>query len=85
LQIIKNGGWHFSYLQTPEAIRRKINSFSHRELLNSNLNNKGFIEKKIRNLEDIFDRKIKYKKINLDESFPKYIVQNKNKFKEWII
>jgi beta-1,4-mannosyl-glycoprotein beta-1,4-N-acetylglucosaminyltransferase len=85
LQIIENGGWHFSYLQTPEAIRKKINSFSHGELLNSNLNNKGVIEKKIRNLEDIFDRKIKFKRVDLDESYPKYIVQNKNKFKEWII
>ena len=25
LQIIKNGGWHFSYLQTPENISKKLN------------------------------------------------------------
>ena len=29
--------------------------------------------------------KFKYKKIELDESFPDYILNNKNLFKEWII
>ena len=26
-QIIKNGGWHFSYLLTPIEIQRKINIY----------------------------------------------------------
>ena len=30
-------------------------------------------------------RNIKYKVINVDNSFPKYIVKNKEKFKDWII
>ena len=35
--------------------------------------------------KDIFDRGISYKKVQIDNSFPKYIVDNKEKFKEWII
>ena len=31
LQIIKDGGWHFSYLQSPDEILKKIVSFSHGE------------------------------------------------------
>ena len=31
LQIIKNGGWHFSYLQSPENLMKKIAAFSHGE------------------------------------------------------
>ena len=31
LQIIENGGWHFAYMQTPEKISKKIESFSHGE------------------------------------------------------
>ena len=34
---------------------------------------------------DIFNRKIKYRKIQIDNSFPKYIVENKEKYKEWIV
>ncbi len=32
-----------------------------------------------------FDREISYKKVEIDNSFPKYIVDNKEKLKEWII
>ena len=32
LQIVENGGWHFSYLLTPLEIRRKIKTFAHTEL-----------------------------------------------------
>ena len=32
LQIIE-GGWHFSYLQSPEEILNKIKSFSHGEFI----------------------------------------------------
>ena len=31
------------------------------------------------------DLSLKYKKIEIDESFPNHIVKNKEKFKEWII
>ena len=42
------------------------------------------IIKKINMGEDIFGRGIKYSKIDIDDSFPKYIQQNKDKFSEWI-
>ena len=82
-QIIK-GGWHFSYLQTPQQILKKIKSFSHGEFNDGTLNIKN-IEKKILNSEDIFGRNIKLKKIKIDSTYPEYIVQNKNKYLDWII
>ena len=36
-QQIIHGGWHFSYLQTPEQILNKIKSFSHGEFNNQNV------------------------------------------------
>ena len=36
LQIV-NGGWHFSFLQSPEQIAEKIKSFSHGEFNKINL------------------------------------------------
>ena len=35
--------------------------------------------------KDIFDRNYKYEKVNLDSSFPKYILENLKKFENWII
>ena len=43
------------------------------------------IKKRIENHSDIFGRKYKYKKIEINEDFPKYILENKSKFSEWIV
>ena len=85
LQIIANGGWHFAYLQSPENISKKIKSFAHGEFNKVNFTNQANIEEKINMGVDIFDRGISYKKVPIDSSFPQYIVNNKEKFKEWII
>ncbi len=85
LQIIKNGGWHFAYLQTPENISKKIKSFAHGEFNKEHFSNQDSIKKKIHMGEDIFDRGISYKKVQIDNSFPKYIIDNREKFKDWII
>ena len=85
LQIIKNGGWHFAYLQSPENISKKIKSFAHGEFNKVNFVNQENIKEKIIMGKDIFDRGIIYKKVQIDSSFPKYIVDNKEKFQEWII
>jgi len=82
-QVIK-GGWHFSFLQTPEQILNKIKSFSHGEFNNESINEKE-IEKKILENKDIFNRGFKLKKIDLDDSYPKYIIENKEKFLKWIL
>lgn len=83
LQII-NGGWHFSFLQKPDDIITKITSYSHGEFNTPEIINKKEIEEKIKSGQDIFNRGNKLKTINLDNSFPKYILENKIKFKEWI-
>ena len=84
-QLIPDGGWHFSYLKTPDEISKKIKSFAHQEFNKPNFTNIEEIQKKINNRVDIFDRHYKYQKINLDDNFPKYILENKIKFQKWII
>jgi len=84
-QIIKEGGWHFSYLQNPENLLKKIKSSSHGEF---NLPEFSSIKKIIERIEmkkNIFNLPYTYKKLELDNKFPKYIVDNKEKLKEWII
>ena len=83
-QQIIEGGWHFSYMQSPKQILNKIKSFSHGEYNNKNLNEK-IIEEKIIKGEDIFGRNSKLRKIDIDDGYPKFITQNKEKFSDWII
>ena len=85
LQIIENGGWHFAYLQSTENISKKIKSFAHGEFNKPNFSNEKKIKEKINMGKDIFDRNISYRKVQIDSTFPKYIIENKEKFKKWTI
>ena len=85
LQIIKDGGWHFSYLQSPKNLLKKISSFSHGERNKPEFANEESIVEKIKMQKNIFDLEFSYKKIDIDHTYPKYIIDNKEKLKEWII
>ena len=62
----------------------KIKSFSHGEFNKEGLNEKNIEEKILRN-KDIFERKNKLKKVTIDNSYPDYIINNKEKLSNWII
>jgi beta-1,4-mannosyl-glycoprotein beta-1,4-N-acetylglucosaminyltransferase len=85
IQVINNGGWHFSFLKNPESIKKKIMSYSHQEYNKEEFTNVNLIKEKISLGQDLFQRKISYKKIDIDETFPDYIVSNKKMFKDWIL
>ena len=83
--IIKNGGWHFSFLMHPEEIRKKLSSYAHSEFNKSEFKNLDRIKKVINNKSDLFNRPITYNIVKFDRSFPDYVVNNKDKFKDWIL
>ncbi len=84
-QLIENGGWHFSFLKDPKDIVTKINSYSHQEFNKPEFVDTNKIKERINNKKDLFGREIKYERVNVDQQFPEYIVNNKDKFSEWII
>ena len=79
------GGWHFSYLGGAEAIKYKIENFSHQEFNTPNYTDINIIKERLFNEEDILGRNLVFEKVDIDNSFPKYIVENKEKFKEFIL
>ena len=84
-QLIFDGGWHFSFLKKPEDIAKKIKAYSHQEFNKDDFIDEKKITMRIKNEQDLFNRDIKYKKIKIDDSFHKYILENINKFEDWII
>ena len=46
---------------------------------------KKSIQKKILSNEDIFGRGIRLEKNRIDNTFPEYIIQNLDKYSDWII
>ena len=85
VNIIDKGGWHFTYLKSPEEIKYKIENFSHGELNQPSFTDILYIKKKMINSEHLFDVNIKCNKSVIDSSYPEYIEKNQQLFKNWIL
>ena len=84
IEILDYGGWHFSFLYDAIGISKKLSSYQHTEFDIPSINDLDTIKDKLNNNLDIFGRDYSYKKITIDDSFPKYLFDNKEKYKEWI-
>ena len=83
--VIEDGGWHFSFLMSASKIKEKLNSYAHSEYNNAKFNDLDKINYAISQKIDLFDRSISFEKILFDDTFPEYILNNKEKFKNWIL
>ena len=84
-QIITEGGWHFNDLKKPEDISKKFKSGAHQEENIEEFTNLEKINKRMKDYKDLLGREYKYEVIKIDEAYPEYILDNKNKYKEWIL
>ena len=80
------------YNENPKPkISKKLKSLSATQWdWGENLTKKEFfsiknIKEKINNQKDLFNRKHKYEKVKINNSFPEYILKNQDKLKDWII
>ncbi len=78
---IPNGGWHFSFIGGADRVKTKIQSYSAQEMNNHHVINS--IDNNIKNDIDPFFRS-KLTKINLDNTFPDYLLDNKDKYENLI-
>lgn len=81
---ISPGGWHFTYVGSDgsmtheQKIAYKIESAAHQEFNNDSI--KSRIDENINSNRDIFYRPSRFQVVEVDESFPKYIRDNQNKY-----
>ena len=85
IKLFDKGGWHFNNVMSPKEISIKLKTFAHSEFSNEKFANEQIINSKINGHIDLFERGHKYMKIDLDNSFPDFIINNRQKFDEWII
>jgi beta-1,4-mannosyl-glycoprotein beta-1,4-N-acetylglucosaminyltransferase len=83
-EIIKNGGWHFSWLKSTDNIILKIKSYAHTEYNIPLFKNKKYISKCIKNHVSFFNVQEKLQRQNINASFPNYIKNNKSLLSKWI-
>jgi len=85
IQIFDNAGWHFNNILSPKEISLKLKTFAHTEFAEEKFSSIYVIKKKIDEGVDLFERSHNYQKIDIDKNFPKYLLQNLDKYKKFII
>ena len=84
IQIFENAGWHFNNVMLPEKISKKLKTFAHNEFSSEEFSSVETIRNKINAKVDLFNRNEKYEVVRIDESFPKYLLDNLLKFRNYI-
>jgi len=93
--IIENGGWHFCNLKNPEDLLYKYknmaetrDNFFAKDGIDGSIDEKYLSVEQIKNSieegKNLVGKKEYFKKIELDDSFPEYILKNRDKYKNWI-
>lgn len=84
-QHINNGGWHFSWVMSPERISKKMSSLSnHQDMNTPEFNNMTHINNVISAGTDIWNRGRETKLIGLgDGILPEYLVEHFDDYKEY--
>ena len=92
--FVENGGWHFSYLNTPQLIDEKLRSYAHHREYELNSLAISDIENRIKNKKSIYNLNMDQKKnqfsegVKLDvlklDQLPEYIKNNYKKFEKWL-
>ena len=94
INIIKNGGWHFSQLKKPEEIYKKLtNAEDHHEFKETKKtlsDIKDLVKRKVilydhqaKTSENKFNQEFKLTTLGIDQ-MPKYIQNNQIKYKDWL-
>jgi beta-1,4-mannosyl-glycoprotein beta-1,4-N-acetylglucosaminyltransferase len=85
---VDDGGWHFTYVgghtetNARQRVLLKIECAAHQEFNNSFY--KMNVDKNIEENKDVFFRDSKFEIVELDSTFPEYIVANRGRFKHLI-
>jgi len=94
IHYVKDGGWHFTNVKTPEEIEKKLSNFLHHQDFKSSGLNLDDIKKMVENNKVLYDHtvdqrdfkwsgNITLKKIPLSE-MPDYLNKNVKKYSNWL-
>ena len=84
IEVFNDGGWHFNNIMKAEDISLKLKTFAHSEYSGDEFSAPDIIKKKIDLGIDLFDRGYKFKKVDLDNTFPQYLLDNQIFYNEFI-
>ncbi len=85
VQVIADGGWHFTWMLKTEGIINKLESIAHQEYNLPQYKDPAKIEDIIRSGRDILHPSIRYRAQPLDGRLPDALVGNAGRYKDWLL
>lgn len=85
VQLIQNGGWHFTWVFGIDDIVKKLESTAHQEFNDACRKKSEIIISTINAGRDINKPNARYARVKIDESFPIYLLNNTDKYKTYLI
>ena len=70
---------------SPELISKKLKTFAHSEFSSEKFSSVDLVKKKIEQKIDLFERGEKYNVIKIDKTFPEYLTENLDYYKNYIV
>jgi len=86
LEVIRTNGHHFSYLMSPSAIVKKLQSIAAKHYNRPRFTNRKHIIECIRKGHDVLMRGkgVMWKKVPVDDTYPTAILDNTEEWKRWL-
>ena len=94
ITLVDNGGWHFSYINTPDLIEQKLKSYTHHREYDLNPLGIENIKDRIKNRISVYNLSSDKREnqfvegVKLDimnnEDLPSFIYQNLDKYEKWL-
>lgn len=78
--VIQQAGWHFSFLGSPDEWVKKLENTAHQEYNLPSYKVKSVMLERVRGGHDLLGRDIAYKLVEVDDSFPKFVTDNRQRF-----
>jgi beta-1,4-mannosyl-glycoprotein beta-1,4-N-acetylglucosaminyltransferase len=81
---VPGAGWNFTWMGGVERILKKVQSFAHQECNQPQFTDPVRIKELIEGGHNIFGDADELKFVPVDETFPRYVQEHPEKFKDWI-
>ncbi len=83
-KIVEDGGWHFSFMGGADRVREKLLAYAHQEFNQPEFTDAKVIETAINRGETLPGQNWKLQFVPLDDTFPRYLLAQREKFSAWI-
>lgn len=83
-KCVPEAGWNFTWMGGVDRILTKLNAFAHQERNRPEFTDPARIRELIERGSYLFDNSNQLKFVPVDETFPRYVLDNPQKFSGWI-